>query len=176
MVPAGEDTQEAAVEAQQLPRNDSNNDDHVNKNNNHDKDDDHKEEEEEDNEAEEEDNEEYTPLSDSEKEKMYHEADEVKTIGNEALIPTDRLWDLLNHVDITTPPEFRIKRVSHPDREEYNAIVQIFNWPNVINKHKGLAFRATYQDAVADAAWQAITTYNRTHHDKLKNSIYHLLL
>jgi hypothetical protein len=53
--------------------------------------------------------------------------------------------------------------------------VEIFNGPNVISRHKGLAFRATYQDAVADAAWQAITTYNCTHHDKLKNSVYHLL-
>jgi hypothetical protein len=54
--------------------------------------------EEEDNEAkeerndgEDEDDEDYTPLSDSEKEKIYHEVDEVKTARNEALIPTDRL-------------------------------------------------------------------------------------
>jgi hypothetical protein len=114
-------------------------------------------------------------LSDSEKEKMYHEADEIKTTGNEALIPIDILRDLLNRIDITTPPEFRIKRVSRPIQEEYKAIVEIFNRPNVISRHKVLAFRATYQDAVADAAWQEITTYNYTHHDKLKNSIYHQL-
>jgi hypothetical protein len=53
--------------------------------------------------------------------------------------------------------------------------MEILNRPNVIIHHKGLAFKATYQDAVADAAWQAITTYNRTHHDKLTNTIYHLL-
>jgi hypothetical protein len=34
------------------------------------------------------------------------------------------------------------------------AIVESFNRPNVVSRHKGLAFRATYQDAVADAAWQ----------------------
>jgi hypothetical protein len=45
----------------------------------------------------------------------------------------------------------------------------------LISRHKGLAFRATYQDVVADGAWQAITTYNRTHHDKMKNFVYHLL-
>jgi hypothetical protein len=45
----------------------------------------------------------------------------------------------------------------------------------VISRHKGLAFRATYQDAIADAAWQAITTYHCTYHDKLKNYVYHLL-
>jgi hypothetical protein len=43
--------------------------------------------------------------------KMYCEADEIKTTVNEALIPIGKLRDLLNHIDITTPPQFRIKRV-----------------------------------------------------------------
>jgi hypothetical protein len=81
----------------------------------------------------------------------------------------------LNSIDITTLPEFRNKRVPRPGREEYKTIVEILNGLNVINHHKGLAFKATYQDAVADTAWQTITTYNDTHHDKLKNSFYHLL-
>jgi hypothetical protein len=51
-------------------------------------------------------------MSDSEKEKMYHDADEIKTVKNEAPIPTGRPRDLLNRIDITTPPKFRIKRVS----------------------------------------------------------------
>jgi hypothetical protein len=53
--------------------------------------------------------------------------------------------------------------------------VEIFNGPSVVSWHKDLAFRATYRDVVADAAWQAITTYNCTYHDKLKNFVYHLL-
>jgi hypothetical protein len=138
MVPVGQDAQEATEEAQQLPQNNGNNNDHDND----------QEEEEEDNEAEEEDNdgeddEDYTPLSDSEKEKMYREADEIKTAENEALIPTVRLRDMLNRIDITTPPEFRIKRVPRPGREEYKEIVEIFNGPSVISQHKGPAFRAT---------------------------------
>jgi hypothetical protein len=70
----------AGEESQQLPQNNGNND-------NHDNDNEH-EEEEEDYEAEEEgsdnedkDDDDYTPLSDSEKEKMYHNADEIKTSG-----------------------------------------------------------------------------------------------
>jgi hypothetical protein len=51
----------------------------------------------------------------------------------------------------------------------------VFSGPNVLSHHKGPAFRATYQDAVADAAWQTITTYNRKYHDKLKNIVHHLL-
>jgi hypothetical protein len=34
---------------------------------------------------------------------------------------------------------------------------------------------STYQDAVADATWQVITTYNRKYHGKVKNTVYHLL-
>jgi hypothetical protein len=45
----------------------------------------------------------------------------------------------------------------------------------VLSRHKGLAFRTTYQDAVADAAWQAITTYNHRYQEELKNTICHLL-
>jgi hypothetical protein len=41
------------------------------------------------------------------------------TAKNEAPIPTGRLRDLLNHLNITTHPEFRIKRVPGPGREEY---------------------------------------------------------
>jgi hypothetical protein len=37
------------------------------------------------------------------------------------------------------------------------------------------AFKTTYQDAVADAAWQAITTYSHRYHDELRNTIYYLL-
>jgi hypothetical protein len=107
---------------------------------------------------------------------MYREADEIKTAGNEALRPTGRLRDLLNRIDITTPPEFKIKRVPHLGWEEYKAIMEILNGRNVISRHKGLAFRATYQDAVVDAAWQEITPYNYTYHDKLKNSVPRMLM
>jgi hypothetical protein len=99
------------------------------------------------------DDEDYTPLSDSKKEKMYHNANEIKTIENEGPIPTGRLRDLLNHIYITTPPEFRIRRVPCPGREEYKAIIEIFNGPSVVSRHKGPTFRATYRDAVADTAW-----------------------
>jgi iron-sulfur cluster repair protein YtfE (RIC family) len=53
--------------------------------------------------------------------------------------------------------------------------VEIISGPNVLSRHKGLAFRTTYPDAVADVAWQAITTYCQRYHDELRNTIYHLL-
>ena len=139
MAPKGQEPQAASAEEQQLPQNDDNNDDHDDENHDNDNDDD-------------EDDEEYTPLSDSENEKMYRDADELKIFGNETPIPTGRLRDLLGHIGITTAPEFRIKRVPHPGLKEFRTIVEIFNGPNVVSRHTGPAFRSSYSDAVTDAA------------------------
>jgi hypothetical protein len=158
-VPAGEDSQEA----QPMPQNHDQQEEEDN------------EKEEDDNKAEGEEDEDYTPWSNVEKDEIFHNADEIKTFGDEAPIPTGRLRDLLKHINITTPLEFRIKRIPRPDREEYKAIVEIISGPNMLSRHKGLAFRTTYPDVVADAAWQTITTYSRRYHDELRNTVYHLL-
>jgi hypothetical protein len=55
-----------------------------------------------------------TPWSNTEKDEIFHDTDEIKTFGDEAPIPTSRLRDLLNHINITTSPEFRIKRIPRP--------------------------------------------------------------
>jgi hypothetical protein len=94
-VPAGEDVQEA----QHMPQNDDH--DQQGEENN-------EEEEEEGNKAE---GENYTPWRNTEKDETFHDVDEIKTFGDEAPIPTSRLRDLLNCINITTPPEFRIKRI-----------------------------------------------------------------
>jgi hypothetical protein len=109
------------------------------------------------------------------KDETFHDTDEIKTFGNEDPIPTGRQRDLLNHINIITLPEFRIKRILRPDREEYKAIMEILSGPNVLSRHKGPAFRTTYQDVVVDTAWQVITTYSRRYHDELRNTVYHLL-
>jgi hypothetical protein len=161
-VPAGEDSQEA----QPMPQN-HDHDQQEEENN--------EKEEEEGNKAEGEDDEDYTPWSSTEKDETFHNADEIKTFENEASIPIGRLRDLLNRINITTPPEFRIKRILRPGREEYKAIVEIISGPNMLCRHKGSAFKTTCQDVVADAAWQTITTYSRRYHDELRNTVYHLL-
>jgi hypothetical protein len=160
-VPAGEDSQEA----QPMPQKH-----------------DHDQQEEEGNEKEEggnkakgEEDEDYTPWSNAEKDETFHDINEIKTFGDEAPMPTGRLRGLLNHINIITPPEIIIKRIPRPGREEYKAIVEIISGPNVLSRHKGPAFRTTYQDVVAEAAWQAITTYSRRYHDELRNTVYHLL-
>jgi hypothetical protein len=146
------------------------NDDHG-----HQEEENNEEEKEEGNKAEDEEDLDYTPWSNTEKDEMFHDANEIKTFGDQASIPTGRLRDLLNRINITTPPELQIKRILRPGQEEYKAIMEIISGPNVLIQLKGPAFRTTYQDAVADAAWQAITTYNHRYHDELRNTVYYLL-
>jgi hypothetical protein len=45
----------------------------------------------------------------------------------------------------------------------------------VISRHTGPTYRASNSDAVADAAWQAITSWSHRHRGKLQNSVHHLL-
>jgi transposase len=166
--PERQEPQGAPAEEPQLPQNNDHNNDHREEENN-------EEEEEEGNKVEGEEDENYTPWSNTEKDETFHDANEIKTFGNETPILTGRLKGLLNCINITTPPEFRIKRIPRPGREEYNSIMEIISGPNVLSRHKGPAFRTTYQNAVADTAWQTITTYSHRYHDELRNTVYHLL-
>jgi hypothetical protein len=59
---------------------------------------------------------------------------------------------------------------------EFKAIAEIFFGSRVLCRHKGPAFRASHSDAVADAAWQAITSWVRSNKTQLQNSVHHLLL
>jgi hypothetical protein len=126
VAPERQEPHGAPVEEPQLSQNNDHDKDHREEENN-------EEEEEEGNKAEGEDDENYTPWSNAEKDEMFHDADEIKTFGNEAPIPTDRLRDLLIRLNITTLPKFRIKRIPCPSREEYKAIVEILRGPNVLS-------------------------------------------
>jgi hypothetical protein len=83
----------------------------------------------------------------------------VDSYKAEAPIPTGRLWALLEHLGITTAPRYRIKEVPSLWWVEFKAIVEIFLGSRVPCRHKGPAFRASHSDAVADSAWQAITSW-----------------
>jgi hypothetical protein len=120
-------------------------------------------------------NEKYTPPSDAEDEKMYRDADEVESFGIEAPVLADRLWALLEHLGITTAPRYRIKEVPRSGRVEFKAITEIFFGSRVLCRHKGPTFRTSRSDAVADAAWQAITSWVRSNKGRLQNSVHYLL-
>jgi hypothetical protein len=120
-------------------------------------------------------NEEYTPPSDTEDEKMYRDVDEVESFRIEAPILTGRLRALLEHLGITTAPRYRIKEVPRSGRVEFKAIAEIFFGSRVLCRHKGPTFRTSRSDAVANAAWQAITSWVRSNKGRLQNSVHYLL-
>jgi hypothetical protein len=51
-----------------------------------------------------EDDEEYSPLSDTDSEKVYRDTEEMESFGAEALVATGRLQDLLGHLGSTSAP------------------------------------------------------------------------
>jgi hypothetical protein len=110
--------------------------------------------------------EEHPPLSDTEAEKMYRDANE-ESFGAEYLVIASRLQALLEHLGITTAPRYRIKEVPHSGQVEFKAVVEIFFGSRVLCRHKGPAFRTSCSDAVADAAWQAITSWVHSNKSRL---------
>jgi hypothetical protein len=116
--------------------------------------------------------EEQLPPSDTEPEKLYRDANEVESFGAESPILAGRLRALLEHLGITTAPQYRIKEVQ---RVEFKAIAEIFFGSRILSRHKGPAFRILRGDAVADAAWQAITSWVRSNKSRLQNSVHYLL-
>jgi hypothetical protein len=115
------------------------------------------------------------PPSDTEDEKMYRDADEVESFGAEAPVLTGKLRALLEHLGITTAPRYRIKEVPRPGRVEFKAVAEIFFGSRVLCRHKGPAFRTSHSDVVADAAWQAITSWVHSNKSRLQNSVHYLL-
>jgi hypothetical protein len=103
--------------------------------------------------------EEHPPPRDTEAEKMYQDADEVESFRAESPVITGRLRALLEHLGITTAPRYKIKEVPRSRRMEFKAIVEIFFGSRILCRHKGPTFRTSCSNAIADAAWQAITSW-----------------
>jgi hypothetical protein len=83
----------------------------------------------------------------------------------------NRLRGLLEHLGITTAPRY-IPRLG---RVEFKEIAEIFFGSRILCRHKGPAFRTSRSDAVADAAWQAITSWVRSNKSRQQNSVHYLL-
>jgi hypothetical protein len=99
----------------------------------------------------------------------------VESFGAEAPVLAGRIRALLEHLGITTAPRYRIKEVPRPGQVEFKAIAEIFFGSRIICRHKGPACRTSRSDVVADAAWQAITSWVRSNKSRLQNSIHYLL-
>jgi hypothetical protein len=129
----------------------------------------------EDHDTEDKSNEEHPPPSNTESEKMYRDADEVESFGAESPILAGRVRALLEHLGITTAPWYRIMEVTRSGWVEFKAIADIFFGSRILCRHKGPAFRTSQSDAVADAAWQAITSWVRSNKSRLQSSVHYLL-
>jgi hypothetical protein len=99
----------------------------------------------------------------------------LESFGVDAPVLAGRLRALLEHLGITTAPRYRIKEVPHPGWVEFKTIAEIFFESRVLCRHKGPAFRTSRSDAVADVAWQAITSWVRSNKCRLQNSVHYLL-
>jgi hypothetical protein len=106
---------------------------------------------------------------------MYRDADEVESFGIEAPVLAGKLRALLEHLGITTAPRYRINEVPCSGWVEFKAIAEIFFETRVLCRHKGPTFRTSHSDAVADAAWQAITSWVHRKKGRLQNSVHYLL-
>jgi hypothetical protein len=116
--------------------------------------------------------EEQPPPRDTKPEKMYQDADEVESFGAESLILAGRLRALLEHLGITIALWYRIKVVPRAGRVEFKAITEIFFGSRILYRHKGPAFRTSRSNAVADAAWKAITSWVHSNKSRLQNSVH----
>jgi hypothetical protein len=106
---------------------------------------------------------------------MYRDADELESFGVEAPVLVGRLRALSEHLGITTARRYKIKEVPRPGRVEFKAVAEIFFGSRVLCRQKGPAFRTSRSDVVADAAWQAITSWVHSNKRRLQNSIHYLL-
>jgi hypothetical protein len=106
---------------------------------------------------------------------MYRDADEVESFGAESPILVGRPRALLEHLSITTAPQYRIKEAPRSGRVEFKVIAEIFFGSKILCRHKGPAFKTSHIDAVADAAWQAITLWVCSNQSRLQNSVHYLL-
>jgi hypothetical protein len=59
---------------------------------------------------------------------------------------------------------------------EFKAIADISFGSRVLCRHKGRAFRTSHSHTVADATWQAITSWVHSNKTRLQNSVHYLLL
>jgi hypothetical protein len=106
---------------------------------------------------------------------MYRDANEVESFGAESSNLAGMLRALLEHLGITTTPRYRSKEVPRSGWVEFKTITEIFFGSRILCRHKGPAFRTSCSDVVADAAWQAITSWVCSNKSRLQNSVHYLL-
>jgi hypothetical protein len=101
-------------------------------------------------------------------------ATEFCSYGEEPSTVPMQLHSLLFQLHITRAPEYRVMGVPRLGCMELTCTVEVFDGQEVVSKHACPTPHATCAEAVVDAAWQALTSWNHSRHRDLKNSIYAL--
>jgi hypothetical protein len=81
---------------------------------------------------------------------------------------------MLFQLSITKALEYKVKSVPRPGRMEFTCTMEVFDGQEVVDKQACPTPRVTCAKAVADTAWQALMSWNRSRHSDRKNSIYTL--
>jgi hypothetical protein len=63
---------------------------------------------------------------------------------------------------ISKASEYKVKSVPRLGCMEFTYIIEVFDGQEVINKNGCPTPHATYAEVVADAAWQALSSWNRS--------------
>jgi hypothetical protein len=75
---------------------------------------------------------------------------------------------------ITKALEYKVKSVPRPGRMEFTCTEEVFDGQEVEGKHACPTPHVTCAEVVANAAWQALMSWNCSQHCDLKNFIYKL--
>jgi hypothetical protein len=83
----------------------------------------------------------------------------VRSDGTEGGDTATHLRGLLRRYSTHASPEYLVRRTDHEGRVEYRATVYVYRRTRLISTHMGPARRDSSAEAVADAAFEALTHY-----------------
>jgi hypothetical protein len=101
-------------------------------------------------------------------------ASEFHSYGEESPTVLAQVHGLLFQLGITKALEYKANSVLRSGCMEFTSTMEVFDGQEVVSKHACPTPHATCAEAVADVAWQVLTSWNRSRHHDLKNSIYAL--
>jgi hypothetical protein len=89
-------------------------------------------------------------------------AREFRSYIEESPTIPSQLHSLLFQLGITRAPKYRVKGIPRPGCMEFTCTVEVFNGQEVVGKHASPTPHAMCAEVVADAAWQALMSWNRS--------------
>ena len=92
--------------------------------------------------------------------------------GIEGGVVPEQLREMLQQVHSAMRPEYEVKMVPRPGREEWTALVHIFKGAQKLRTHRSPAPRTYREDAVIDVAWEAIIALHQLEREHFRGTIF----